>query len=279
MNQNDTLESLLHQYIGNSQNGMFTSMPARVVSSNNSQQMVDVQLLVNRANADDTYTQRPPVLSVPLMYPASRTSQFSFPIEVGDTVLVVFGMRNIDRFKAGSTNAHDPLTFRKYDRQDAMAIPGLFPFSDARNNPSKRTLDHSTDDAVITHNIGSGQENEVRLKANGDVIVNSPSQVQINCSTAEVNAEDSITANCTTAQVNASDSVLIDTPETTVTGNMTVQGMLTYVSGMTGSGGSSTAFLTGNVVVNGEVTANGVALSAHTHGGVDRGNDDTDSPN
>lgn len=264
MNQNDGLESLLKQYVGNGLNNTFTAMPARVINSDLATQKVDVQLLVNRLNADDTTTVRPPVLGVPLMFQGSVSSQFSFPVRAGDTVLVVFGMRNIDRFKGGSTDPHDPLTNRKYDRNDAIAIPGLFPFSQARNNPSKHSLDHSVDDAVISHNLGSGSENEVRLKANGDIIVNSPSKVEVNCSTAEINASDSVT---------------VDTPETTVTGNLLVEGMLTYVSGMTGSGGSSTATLTGDVIVTGRVVSNGVELDTHTHGGVETGNGNTDGPN
>lgn len=264
MNQNDGLEGLLHQYIRNAQAGVFTAMPARVLKADLSEQKVDVQLLQNRLNTDDTSTERPPILSVPLMFQGSKSSQFSFPVSAGDTVLIVFGMRDIDRFKAGSSQAHDPRTNRKYNRQDAIAIPGLFSFNQARNNPSKHSLDHSTDDAVVVSNIGTSNENEVRLKASGDIIINSPSKVEVNC---------------TTAEVNASESVTIDTPETTVTGSLRVEGMLTYVAGMTGSGGSSTATITGDVVVTGEVVSNGVVLDSHTHNGVETGSGNTGSPN
>jgi phage baseplate assembly protein V len=113
-------------------------------------------------------------------------------------------------------------------------------------------------------NIGSSNENEVRLKASGDIILNSPSKVEVNC---------------TTAEVNASESVTIDTPETTVTGSLRVEGMLTYVAGMTGSGGSSTATITGDVVVTGDVISNGVVLDSHTHSGVETGSGNTGSPN
>lgn len=172
MNQNDGLEGLLHQYIRNAQAGVFTAMPARVLKADLAEQKVDVQLLQNRLSTDDTSTERPPILSVPLMFQGSKSSQFSFPVSVGDTVLIVFGMRDIDRFKAGSSQAHDPRTNRKYNRQDAIAIPGLFSFSQARNNPSKHSLDHSTDDAVMVSNLGSGAENEVRLRASGAIEVN-----------------------------------------------------------------------------------------------------------
>lgn len=264
MNQDDGLESLLKQYTSNALADTFTAMPAVVAKTYLEEQRVDVQLLINRVTVDNASYIRPQVMSVPLMFPSSKTSMFSFPVNVGDTVLVVFSMRNIDSFKQGSVAPHDPETFRRFDRDDAVAIAGLHPFGMAPNNPSKHSLPHSTEDTVMVHNIGTSQENEVRLKASGDIVINSPSKVQVNCEAAEVNASESVT---------------IDTPQTTVTGNMLVEGMLTYVSGLTGSGGSSTAVLTGNVVVDGEVTANGVNLSTHTHGGVDTGNGNTATPN
>src|SRR5690606_29354382 len=142
----------------------------------------------------------------------------------------------------------------------------LFSFPSAVNNPDKRTLDHDTNDTVMVHNIGTGSECEVRLKASGDVIINSPGLVQVNC---------------TTAEINASESVTIDTPQTTVTGDMLVQGVFTYVSGMVGSGstGGATASITGNVVVSDDVVASGISLVNHTHGGVQSGSSNTDVPN
>ncbi len=265
MNQNDGLESLLKQYSANAKSEMFTSMPAKVVSTNKAEQRVDVQLLINRVTPDDQSVIRPIVISVPLVFPASKTSMFSFPVNKDDTVLVVFSMRNIDRFKGGSTSTHDPSSQRKLHRDDAIAIPGLFPFSQARNNPTKHTLDHSTDDCVMVHNLGTSSENEVRLKASGDIIINSPTQVQVNC---------------TTAEINASESVTIDSPQTTVTGNMLVEGMFTYVAGLTGSGGtSSTATITGNIDLIGEMFINGGSVNTHTHSGVDAGDSSSDAPN
>src|SRR5690606_35212297 len=209
--ENQTLEGVIRQYITNAQNGMFTSMPARVENVvNMGEQRVDVQLLVDRVTPDNGVLAHPPILSVPLIFPGSMSSQFSFPVRRGDIVLCVFSQRSIDRFKLGANDRHRPIDFRKYSRNDAMAIPGLFSFPSAVNNPDKRTLDHDTNDTVMVHNIGTGSECEVRLKASGDVIINSPGLVQVNC---------------TTAEINASESVTIDTPQTTVTGDMLVQGV------------------------------------------------------
>ena len=69
--------------------------------------------------------------------------------------------------------------------------------------------------------------------------------------TINFNAPDgTITVNTKTAVVNADTSVTIDTPATTITGTLQVEGAVT-----TGS----------TITATGEVTGNGIALSTHTH--------------
>lgn len=62
--------------------------------------------------------------------------------------------------------------------------------------------------------------------------------------------------------------LLVDCPDSTFTGKVTVQGLLTYQAGMAGSGGTggASATITGNVVVTtGEVSADGIGLKGHHH--------------
>lgn len=65
-----------------------------------------------------------------------------------------------------------------------------------------------------------------------------------------------------------SPSVTIDAPDTTCTGKLLVQGLLTYQGGMSGSGGTSgsTAIIQGNVKIeDGDLEADGISLKRHTH--------------
>jgi phage baseplate assembly protein gpV len=243
-----SIEGLLNQYSKNSTNAMFTSIPGRVVGTPNlAEQRVDVQILVNKVTTDNVSREHTVLLNVPLVFQGSQSSQFSFPVVSGDTVLLVFSQRSIDRFKLGGKEPHTPADFRKYSKNDAMALPGLFSFTDAINNPSKRTLSHSTNDAVVSHNIGTSNECEVRLKASGGIVINAPgNDVEINTGTAIVNASVSTT---------------INSPDTNVTGNLHIQGHLNFV-GATGSA---------------DVVASGKSLVSHTHTGDSGGS--TSPPN
>lgn len=97
----------------------------------------------------------------------------------------------------------------------------------------------------------------------------------------------SLIVECQDAVINASNTLLINCPENTVNGKLTVKDTLTYQNGMTGSGGASGATaITGNIVhengnythSGGELSSNGIVLDKHTHGGVLPGGANTGAP-
>jgi phage baseplate assembly protein V len=64
-------------------------------------------------------------------------------------------------------------------------------------------------------------------------------------------------------------ALLVDSPESTFTGTVLIQKLLTYLAGLVGrssGGGSSTAQIEGDIrVVSGDVTADAISLKGHTH--------------
>jgi phage baseplate assembly protein V len=61
------------------------------------------------------------------------------------------------------------------------------------------------------------------------------------------------------ALVKAVSTVVVDAPDSTVTGTLTVQGLLTYQDGISGSGGSNGNSITGDLVVD------GISVPNHGH--------------
>lgn len=67
-----------------------------------------------------------PITGVPLLFPGSGAYRLTFPIAVGDFVLLVCADKSTDEFMAdGSTKA--PADLRTHDWSDAFAIPGVLP--------------------------------------------------------------------------------------------------------------------------------------------------------
>ena len=183
-----TLETVINSAFEYHIQSIYTAIPGIVIKVHGKleEQRVDVQPAIKRKFKDGSIVEQPVILNVPLQFPASSTSALTFPVNVGDTVMCIFSQRTLDTFKT-SDGLCEPNDYRKFDRRDAMAIPGIFPFTKAINNPKRRTNKHSTEDMVLAHNIGTANECEVRLKKDGNIIINTEKNVTVNCTEATVN--------------------------------------------------------------------------------------------
>ena len=105
------------------------------------------------------------------------------------------------------------------------------------------------------------------INADGTITLNAPSA--------------SCNINCTTANLTASSSVTVDTPETTFSGNVSIDGNATVggtatIDGQTTVG--ATLSVTGNATAAEFTTTTGIGLSTHIHSGVMSGNSTTTAP-
>jgi hypothetical protein len=253
-NREGSLQELLQSAIQNQTNNLYTAMPCIVVSvrDNLEGMMVDIQPTVNQKLKDGTAKERPPILGVPVSFPVSTRAGFTFPIEVGTPGLAVFSMRNLDAWKSGNGRPSNPLNFAKFDKGDAIFIPGIQPPSVSVNNPSKRLWQHSTSDAVLVNNIGTGQEVEVRLKASGDVVINTNQNVFVNCDNATVTAQSNLDITANNITIDALESFNLTSPVANISIGSTSW--------------SGTISQSGNYSGMGVQTFNGVIFSSHVHG-------------
>ena len=256
----------LQEILGNSfsyeMSNIYTSMPAVVVGVDNSSMRVDVQPAVNMRNEDGTEDiPRPNILNVPLQIPISDLGGVSFPISAGCPVLLVWSMRGLDKWKRGNGLPESPTDLRRFDIRDCIALPSVYPQGMSKNSPQSRTNDHSPNDVVLVHNLGSGSEVEVRLKPDGNVEINSPNKVIVNC---------------TDAEVNASSSMNIETSDMTINSSSFTVNTGTYAISATGTATQTGTFShNGQMNVTGDINLNGKSVDEHSHGGVQSGGSNT----
>lgn len=245
-----SMEELLKGAIWNQLERVNTCLPCIVVNVHDEliEQIVDVQPVINIFDQNGKSEQQAPILTVPVVMPATSTSAITMPVNIGDTVLCVFSQRALEVFQESDGKPSTPNNYARFHKKDAIAIVGLFPKRNAINNPSKRTHSHSTQDLAIAHNIGKTNEVEIRFKPNGDMIVNTPAKVEVNCNTASITADTSIT---------------VDSPTTNWTGDVNLTGDITM-------SGTLTAIV--------DVLGGGKSLKTHTHGGVMSGGAMTTPP-
>jgi hypothetical protein len=109
---------------------LHTAMPGIVRKYDAATQLADVQPSIQRRfrKPDGTEGTRdfPVIVNVPVAFPRAGGFFLSFPVAVGDFVLLVFSERSIDQWleKGG---IQDPIVTTLHDLSDAIAIPGVYP--------------------------------------------------------------------------------------------------------------------------------------------------------
>lgn len=204
----DSLQEALVDFFAYQMTDVYTALPATILRVQDAERgIVDIQPLLKRKGFDGEDTDRPVILGVPLMQPATSSSMVRLPVAAGDIVLAVFSQRGLDVFKAGDGSAQAPSDFRYFDKRDAIAIPGLFPFE---LNPNlRRTLPSSDSDLSLTHNIGEATEVTVRLTREGEIKIIAQTGV-VSVEAAQVDVTATTTLNFAAANVNFTGIVTIN---------------------------------------------------------------------
>jgi hypothetical protein len=107
-----------------------TALPAKVEKYDPTTQTVDVKpTLKPYALAEGNVPEPralPVITNVPLVFPGAGGFRITFPVKVGDVVLLVFSESSLEAWQS-SDGQHDlaPGDFRRHNLSDAIAIPGL----------------------------------------------------------------------------------------------------------------------------------------------------------
>jgi hypothetical protein len=153
-------------------NNVHTAMPGIIVDYDSETNKATIQPALNK-----NYTTGPlplPILeNVPVMFQRSDSFTFHFPIKEGDYVLLIFVERSIDLWKAvgGQVTPNDK---RKFDLSDAIAIPGLMPFTET-------PTENNNEDFVLSY-AGS----TIRIKSDGAIVIETSLTVAIGTQTTEL---------------------------------------------------------------------------------------------
>ncbi|WP_244097749.1 hypothetical protein [Burkholderia anthina] len=153
-------------------------------------------------------------------------------------------------FRIGASPAHEDLTGKDFDQQ----------FKVVRNTgaaPHVHLQVANAGAAVATIDIDPS--GNISIQHNGNMTVNVGGNLQANVTgTADLK----------------SPNVTIDSPQTTCTGALTVQGPLAFESGMTGQageGGGDTITINGTIRSTGDQIAGTISQIGHKHGGIQPG--------
>lgn len=110
------------------QRGLWTAMPGIVKAVNLTKMTVSVQPAIQAVIADETGATEnvdlPLLTDVPIVFPSAGGFTITFPVAVGNEVLVVFASRAIDSWWSNGGYQNLPVEARMHDLSDGFAIPG-----------------------------------------------------------------------------------------------------------------------------------------------------------
>lgn len=210
---------------------IWTALPGIIQSFNAGAMTCVVQpsikAQVRAPDGSTQWTTLPLLLDCPVVFPRGGGCTLTFPIAHLDECLVVFASRCIDSWWSAG-GVQVQSEFRMHDLSDGFVLPG--PFSQAT-----KISNISTSSAQFRSNDGS-------------------TFIDLNPSTQKVT-------------ITAPGGFTVNAPQSNFSGAVIIQGLLSWLAGMTGSVVSGVASLiTGAVQFVGSITSNGKAIdSTHTH--------------
>lgn len=104
-----------------------TAIPGEIQSYDAATQTAQVRIAIDPVIEGEPAPY--PILDrIPVCFPRSKGYGITFPLAKGDSVLLVFGERNTDRWRSIGAG-EPPNDARRFDISDAVVIPGYFPKS------------------------------------------------------------------------------------------------------------------------------------------------------
>lgn len=156
------------------------ALPGRVEKWDPATQKADVKPLIQSVEIDrdgnDVVDVLPVIPDVPVMFPRANSFFMSFPVKVGDHVLLIFNSRSIDIWSQGNGPDTNPVDPRMHDLSDAVALPGFYPFGKPLNDVHADNIVIGKDGGDSIHiksdagdgTVHLGEENAAEFVSLGD---------------------------------------------------------------------------------------------------------------
>lgn len=230
-------EEALMMALDGAQAKIWTSLPGTVAAVNLSAQTVSVQPTVRgRVTGKSGAVQSvnmPLLVDVPIVWPRAGGFALTFPVAVGDEVLVTFASRAIDAWWQ-SGGIGEPVESRMHDLSDGFAI--LAPTSQPKKLSGVSATNVQLRNEAGNTFVEITPAGNVNIVATGSVAVTSPSSINLTAPTIALNgavtASNSMSVTGTIAATGD-----ITTPANIIAGTVSLK---THVHSGVQAGGSNT---------------------------------------
>lgn len=230
---------------------LWTALPGIVQSFDAKAMTCEVQPAIQGKAVTENGTVKvvtlPLLLDCPVVFPHAGGCSITVPIKPGDECLVIFSARAID-FWWQSGGVQPPAETRMHDLSDGFVIPGAYSQPNVISDVSTECLEIRSDDRKaflsihpLTHDVTLETARKVTAKVGETLTAEVGGNTRLKCP-----------------------KLVVDCPDSSFTGTVTVDGVITGKGGLSVSGGNGAA-VTGNLTTTGDVKAGSISLQGHVH--------------
>lgn len=197
---NDTVHECL--------NGLHTAMPGKIVSYDAEKGTATVQPVLKFVRPDGTTMDYPQITGVPVLLQqgSSQSVTIAFPIQEGDTCLIVVSEQSMDFWMQGKETD----TTLAFDITNAICIPGLF------NTGSEISKESCDDNSIILDSEGT----RIKISQDGSIALKA-STVKIEADALDITAKVKLTGTLDATDRITSSGIELAHHKHTETGSMT----------------------------------------------------------
>lgn len=262
----NSFKEAVHRNIERFMSSVCTSIPAEVVAVDNYEELgvISVQPKIADVDPTDLSSLKFGVIpNVPVKIYSGGGAVVTVPIAVGDIVWLEFSMRNIQNWLEGDhEEISTPNDARRFHISDAVAYPCIYQKTN-NPHPNPDDLELRYNDSVVRlkkdGNITISTSGNITIEESVDIVVNNSGNLTVNTEgNTEFNVAGNMVSNVTgnleanvdgTTDIVSGGDVTIDTANTTVTGELRVDGSISVASDVVTDSGVSliSSYVIGNL--------------------------------
>lgn len=137
MRPGENIPAILDKMVSSHLEGLHTSFPAKVVSYDSSKRKATVKPLIRLKMEAGPSISIPPIPGVPVIFPSSSGFTLDFELNANDFLLIHCTEAALGNWINSRGAETDPEDSTRFSLNDAVAVPGLYPFNAVPDFPVK----------------------------------------------------------------------------------------------------------------------------------------------
>lgn len=173
MSVSPTLAEVINDALESRISDVHVALPAKIESYDEINQKASIKPLIKNVlvlSDGEVIDDLPIINDVPVVFPRGGGFFLTFPLAVGDFVLLIVCESSIEKFTMGTGVNQNPSDLRRHSLSDAVCFPGFYPFQQSIVDADPDNMAMGKDESGIQLRMTSDNKVEITFD-NGSTLV------------------------------------------------------------------------------------------------------------